>query len=155
MNYFFGLLLLAFTLGSCGQQQTLKRLDHIEASLYTKDINTADKINFAHPDIVLLDVRTPEEFAQGHLQGAINIDVQAEDFAQDIVQLDPNKTYYIYCRSGARAQVAKDAMDVANMKKSYPFRNGITDYEGQLIKGGLDENQAKKEALFLKRRKNN
>lgn len=153
MNFFFGLILLVFTLGSCGHQQTLKKIDHIEATLYTKDINTTDKINFDHPDIILLDVRTPEEFAHGHIKGAINIDLQAEDFAQDIVRLDPKKTYYIYCRSGARARIAKDAMDVANIKKSYPFRNGITDYEGQLLKGGLDENQAKKETLFQKRKK--
>ena len=59
---------------------------------------------------VLLDVRTPAEFASGHLEGAINIDVQSPDFDQQVAQLDPSATYLVYCRSGNRSGAAIDRM---------------------------------------------
>lgn len=48
----------------------------------------------------MIDVRTPAEFASGHLEGAINIDVQSPDFDQQVAQLDPSATYLVYCRGG-------------------------------------------------------
>jgi len=59
---------------------------------------------------VYLDVRTPEEFAAGHLQGATNIDVQAADFHERVGELDPEGSYVLYCRSGSRAGAAADMM---------------------------------------------
>jgi len=52
---------------------------------------------------VIIDVRTPAEFASGHLDGAVNIDVQSPDFAAQIMELDPNGEYFVYCRSGNRS----------------------------------------------------
>jgi rhodanese-related sulfurtransferase len=62
---------------------------------------------------IVIDVRTPEEYASGHLDGALNIDVQSPDFAQQVSQLDPEATYFIYCRSGNRSGQAMSQM--ANM----------------------------------------
>jgi len=61
-------------------------------------------------DTVLIDVRTPAEFATGHLEGAVNIDVQAPDFDARVAELDPNGTYLVYCRSGNRSGQAIDRM---------------------------------------------
>ena len=58
----------------------------------------------------VIDVRTPEEFAAGHLAGATNIDVQAADFADRVGTLDPGATYVLYCRSGSRAGAAAEMM---------------------------------------------
>jgi len=54
-------------------------------------------------DTVIIDVRTPAEFASGHLDGAVNIDVQSPDFAAQMMELDPNGDYFVYCRSGNRS----------------------------------------------------
>ena len=54
-------------------------------------------------DTVIIDVRTPAEFASGHLEGALNIDVQSPDFAAQIMELDPSGEYFVYCRSGNRS----------------------------------------------------
>jgi phage shock protein E len=62
---------------------------------------------------IVIDVRTPAEFASGHLDGALNIDVQSPDFAAQVSQLDPSATYFIYCRSGNRSGQAISQM--ANM----------------------------------------
>jgi len=59
---------------------------------------------------VIIDVRTPGEFAGGHLDGALNIDVQSPDFAAQVSQLDPTKDYFIYCRSGNRSGQAISQM---------------------------------------------
>ncbi|MEO1059804.1 MAG: rhodanese-like domain-containing protein [Actinomycetota bacterium] len=53
--------------------------------------------------LVVLDVRTPEEFAEGHLEGAVMIDFYEADFADQIAELDPDVPYLLYCRSGNRS----------------------------------------------------
>jgi len=50
------------------------------------------------PGTVLLDVRTPAEFATGHLTGARNVDIEGSGFASQIASLDKNATYAVYCR---------------------------------------------------------
>lgn len=64
-------------------------------------------------DTVIIDVRTPSEFAGGHLEGAINIDVQSSDFDAQIAELDPAGDYVVYCRSGNRSAQAIDRMEAA------------------------------------------
>ena len=62
-------------------------------------------------NVAVVDVRTPEEFSQGHIQEEINIDVMAEYFTADISTLDKNCNYAIYCRSGKRSVDAATIMD--------------------------------------------
>lgn len=59
---------------------------------------------------MVIDVRTPEEFNDGHLEGAERIGIADSDFLQRIDQLDKSADYYIYCRSGNRAGQAINAM---------------------------------------------
>lgn len=54
-------------------------------------------------DLIVLDVRTPEEFAEGHLEGAIMVDFYADNFADQLAELDPDAPYLLYCRSGNRS----------------------------------------------------
>lgn len=61
-------------------------------------------------DTVIVDVRTPAEFAEGHLEGAVNIDVSAPDFQAQIAQLDTDADYVVYCRSGNRSAQAISIM---------------------------------------------
>jgi phage shock protein E len=73
------------------------------------------------PDAVVVDVRTPEEFAQGHLKGALNINVQAPDF-QDQIQalgLNPDQPIYLYCRSGRRSQRAAEILHEMGFRQLY------------------------------------
>lgn len=58
----------------------------------------------------LIDVRTAGEYAQGHLEGAVNIDVESGDFTERVNQLDKSGKYLIYCHSGRRAGIAVDDM---------------------------------------------
>ena len=65
---------------------------------------TADEIRTDPPaGLVILDVRTPEEFAEGHIEGATMLDFYEPDFAAEVAELDPEQPYVLYCRSGNRS----------------------------------------------------
>ena len=64
-------------------------------------------------DAIIIDVRTPEEFAAGHLDGAMLIDIKDASFDAKIAALDPNAEYIVYCRSGNRS-----AQAVARMREA-------------------------------------
>ena len=64
----------------------------------------------ADPAPVLIDVRTPGEFAEGHIEGATLVDYNAPDFRDRIAELDPTASYVIYCRSGNRSAGAREVM---------------------------------------------
>lgn len=76
------------------------------------------------PDVQVVDVRTPEEFAGGHIAGAVNIPVQDADFAARVAELDPNVTYAVYCRSGNRSQPAVADMHGAGFRTIYELGSG-------------------------------
>jgi len=83
-------------------------MDIVEISVAeAKEIIARNKKN-AH--FVILDVRTAEEFAEGHLPGAVNIDIHAEDFPEKIETLDRIKTYLVHCKSGGRSRAAVELM---------------------------------------------
>ncbi|MEI8003331.1 MAG: rhodanese-like domain-containing protein, partial [Methanothrix sp.] len=53
--------------------------------------------------LVILDVRTPQEYGSGHLNGSINLDFKSPSFTDQIARLDRDKAYLIYCRTGVRS----------------------------------------------------
>jgi rhodanese-related sulfurtransferase len=82
----------------------------------------------AHPEYVVLDVRTPAEFNAGYIPGAKLIDYRAPDFDQKIAQLDRSKTYLVYCRTGNRSSHACGKLDAMNLK-SYNLTGGIVAWQ--------------------------
>jgi rhodanese-related sulfurtransferase len=74
---------------------------------------------------VILDVRTPQEFLSGHMDGAINIDFENKSFVSEIDKLDKNKTYFVYCRSGNRSSQAISIMKTKGLKKIYELKGGL------------------------------
>ncbi|MDQ5962425.1 MAG: hypothetical protein QG653_232 [Patescibacteria group bacterium] len=78
-----------------------------------------------NPSMVILDVRTPEEYAQGHLAGAINVNVESGTFDEEISKLDKNTSYFVYCRSGRRSAVAVSRMKDLSFSSTYNLLGGI------------------------------
>ena len=58
------------------------------------------------PKIVVVDIRTPDEFAKGHIKGALNINMNDKDFSKKLAKLDRKKTYLMHCRSGGRSSAS-------------------------------------------------
>jgi phage shock protein E len=98
-------------------------------SATTVNLNVSEfsqKIN--EPDVIILDVRTPEEFASGHIEGALNIDFNSGDFANEITRLNPSETYAIYCRSGNRSGQAASIMHKAGFHDVSNLNGGVIDW---------------------------
>lgn len=84
--------------------------------------------------VTVIDVRTPAEFAEGHLPGAVNIDVEDATFPDKIAQLDPAADYAVYCRSGNRSRVAMDYMTQAGVAHTVGLEGGIGAWKGDVEK---------------------
>lgn len=77
------------------------------------------------PGAVLVDVRTPAEFAAGHINGAINIDFEDVSFPTMVSKLDPHTPYFIYCRSGRRSGLSAEIMKKAGILSTTDLQGGI------------------------------
>ena len=82
-------------------------------------------INNAPEDLVILDVRTTEEFAEGHIDGAVMLDFYRDDFATELAKLDPNVPYVIYCRSGNRSGQTLDLMEGLGFQNVQDVDGGV------------------------------
>ena len=83
----------------------------------------------AEPGVVILDVRTAGEFAAGHIEGAINIDVEGMQFESGIAELDKSATIAVYCQSGRRSGIAVDKMSEAGFTSLFNLQTGIADWQ--------------------------
>ncbi len=84
----------------------------------------------AEPGVRILDVRTPEEYAAGHIAGAVNIDIESSDFVGLISALDPSKDYAVYCRSGNRSRAAIETMSGMGYAHTVGLDGGISAWAG-------------------------
>lgn len=94
--FFLLSIVFAAILGSCQSPAQKAGLELLEVNAFEQKMN-------ALSDEQMIDVRTPEEFASGHLPGAVNINIYDTDFAQRIAQLDKSKPVMVYCKAGGRS----------------------------------------------------
>jgi rhodanese-related sulfurtransferase len=79
----------------------------------------------ASPGATILDVRTPEEFAEDHLEGAQNMDYRADDFDQSTARLDKSRPVYVYCLKGGRSAGAAYYLRQSGFRQVYELKGGI------------------------------
>ncbi|MEL4506362.1 rhodanese-like domain-containing protein [Luteococcus sp. H138] len=115
--------LVAFpALSACGSSSSGKNGDTLTVDEF------ADRVG--QDGVVVLDVRTPQEFAEGHLPGAKVIDIEAADFAGKIDALDKSAKHAVYCRTGRRSAAAIDHMVQAGFTDVAHLEGGITAWQG-------------------------
>ena len=85
--------------------------------------------------VVIIDVRTPEEYVAGHIEGALNIPIAVGDFDSAIASLDRETHYAIYCRTGRRSALAVERMSKAGFTTMSELRDGIVSWTGPLVAG--------------------
>lgn len=85
--------------------------------------------NQDNEDFIIIDVRTPGEYAAGHIKDAMEIDFYKSDFVPRLKELDKSKTYFIYCRSGSRSGKTLLMMDDLGFKDVYNMQNGINEWK--------------------------
>jgi rhodanese-related sulfurtransferase len=85
--------------------------------------------NKGNSNFVILDIRTPEEFRDGHIADAINVDFRSENFGKEIGRLDRNKTYFVYCRTGNRSYDALNLMGPTGFRSIVRLAGDITGWK--------------------------
>ncbi|WP_319407746.1 rhodanese-like domain-containing protein [uncultured Desulfosarcina sp.] len=83
------------------------------------------------PDVVLLDVRTPKEFEDGHIQRALLLDYYSDDYVDRLKALDRNKTYLVYCRSGNRSGKSLVIFEKLGFRRVYNLDTGVIGWSGE------------------------
>ncbi len=97
-------------------------------------IELSQRLSQSKKGIKIIDVRSPQEFIAGHIPDAINIHVDDEKFLEKIRRLDQQKTYYVYCRSGARSARACKKMAKEGFTSLFNVKRGIKAWSGELKK---------------------
>ena len=128
---FFPLIILfLFSCGSSSTQDetTSTPSETVEADSQKAPFADIDVVQFekrmGHPSVVVLDVRTPEETAEGKIEGAIEIDVEDAAFDEKIQALDKDQIYLVYCRSGKRSVTACNKMAEQGFNRLYNLAGG-------------------------------
>ncbi len=89
------------------------------------------------PEVKVLDIRTPDEFSKGHIEGAINIDYLADGFDAKIEELDKTTPYVMHCASGGRSGKSLSKFEASGFEKIYHLKAGFSGWEA----GGLPVSQ--------------
>lgn len=113
----------AATGGSCAAQTD--KITTVDTPVFAKDVKGAH--------VQLLDVREPDEYAEGHLPGAVNISVNSEDFVPAVEKrFEKSKPIYVYCRSGRRSLKAAELL-AAKGYRMINLEGGILDWQQKAL----------------------
>jgi rhodanese-related sulfurtransferase len=94
-----------------------------------EEIDMITMFSSRYPAFLFIDVRTPEEYATGYIDNAINIDFNSADFRKIINKLEKNAFYVIYCQSGKRSAAASKVMAELGFKYINNMLGGFSDWE--------------------------
>jgi rhodanese-related sulfurtransferase len=134
MRNIFFFCCLTFLLAACASKENKESNSSPETGNTNLKPQAFKSRLSATSDAILLDVRTPEEVADGFIEDAINIDYTDSSFAEKIQGLDKSKTYFVYCKSGKRTAGAVDHMKQSGFKNIYTLDGGYTSW----VENGLE-----------------
>jgi thioredoxin len=116
-------LLLSFTILSCNGQ-TSKNITDIDPKTFSEKIT-------ATPNAQIIDVRTPQEFASGHLDNAINIDWLGDNFVTNAEKLDKTKPVFVYCKTSNRSPQAAKKLEELGFTTIYNMQGGLLKWDAE------------------------
>jgi thioredoxin 1 len=128
MKKIFLISFLFFLIGEISAQDKSKKKEQVDET--PRNVNETISVDefqkkLAEKDVQVIDVRTPEEYNEGHLKGALNINYKADDFASEITKLDKNKPTLVYCLGGGRSTGAAEQMQKKGFTTIYNMQGGM------------------------------
>ena len=117
----FFIIIAAIILHSCSNAKTKSGQTSLSATEFAKELKN-------NADIQLIDVRTPEEFENGHLENAINASINGSDFKNQISMLDKAKPIFVYCLSGGRSTNAAQQLHTAGFENVIDMPGGMMEW---------------------------
>lgn len=124
MKKLFTILFFALIFSQCSNnhaQEAESIIQNVDAKKFKEMSDTANGI--------ILDVRTPEEVAEGYIEGASAINFYDDDFAEKINLIQKDKPIFVYCKSGGRSSQAADLLKKSGFKEVYNLNGGIMSWE--------------------------
>lgn len=116
-------LLLSFTILSCNGQ-TSKNITDIDPKTFSEKIT-------ATPNAQIIDVRTPQEFASGHLDNAVNIDWLGDNFVANVEKLNKTKPVFVYCKTSNRSPQAAKKLEELGFTTIYNMQGGLLKWDAE------------------------
>jgi rhodanese-related sulfurtransferase len=111
------------------KKSTKKEFEEIEP----KEAFTILEKNKDNPDFVILDVRTPEEYDEGHIEDANLLNVKSRDFENELEKMDKNKKYFVYCKAGVRGCKAVELMEKHGYGEVHNIAGGIDKWKAKRL----------------------
>lgn len=125
-----GSLLILIMLGSgCTSSKSTETSEQTIKNIQAKEAFGLIQKNKDNQRFVVLDVRTPGEFSDGHIENAIMVDYNSATFKEELEKLDKSKTYLMHCRSGARSSKALIIMEELDFLKIYHMTDGMNGWK--------------------------
>ncbi len=134
-QYIFTILILVLVLMSCKDvtsstsEETTSEASKTQTRVTVLPLAKFGKLIGAVGDIQLVDVRTPNEVAQGSIAGAMNIDINGAGFEENIAKLNRSQAVYVYCKSGGRSARAAAILKKAGFTDIYDLQGGFTAWQ--------------------------
>ena len=119
------ILFAAIMMAGCNNSKATKYFDSVDATRFAEVIESEQ--------VQIIDTRTPAEFSEGHIPGAVNIDINGEEFAAKVAQLDKSRPVAVYCRGGRRSKEAAEHMVSCGLEVT-ELSDGILSWKGEVEK---------------------
>ena len=119
------ILFMATMMVGCNNSEATKGFNSVDASRFAEVIE--------NEQVQIIDTRTPEEFNEGHIPGAVNIDINSEEFEARVAELDKSRPVAVYCRGGRRSKEAAKHMVSCGLEVT-ELSDGILSWRGEVEK---------------------
>ena len=119
------ILFAAIMMAGCNNSKATKGFDSVDATRFAEVIE--------NEKVQIIDTRTPAEFSEGHIPGAVNIDIDGEEFAAKVAELDKSRPVAVYCRGGRRSKEAAEHMVNCGLEVT-ELTDGILSWKGAVEK---------------------
>ena len=131
------LIILGILIGGCLKAQLCtvypETQNQIIENITPEEAYSLIQKNMNNKKFIILDVRTPEEFASEHIEKAVNLDYYSATFKNDLDQLDKNSAYLIYCKSGNRSGNTLNIMKDLDFREVYNMLGGIVNWKDEKL----------------------
>jgi rhodanese-related sulfurtransferase len=135
MKLFFKIAILLFitsviNVGCESNKQSNKVSDSSVSQIKQGEVQALTPSEFKEKSVnqTIIDIRTPYEFKQGYIKGAVNINYYSRNFLENFTNYDKNTPIFVYCRSGSRTSSAAKKLAKAGFQKVYDLRGGIMNW---------------------------
>lgn len=130
MKTFCTLVISLLMTVSLSAQGPAKTTDTIYRALTVVQADSLMTANTSNPDFIIIDVRTPTDYNNSRIYGAININYYDANFSAQIAALDHDKMYLLYCQAGSRSTATYNMMQTQNFREVYNMLGGINAWAG-------------------------